>query len=185
MRLIDSATLECDEFFGDNIPEYAILSHRWELEEVILPDIRSGTAEKWAGYRKIRCCAAQAQKNGLRFIWIDTCCIDKTSSAELTEAINSMFRWYQEASVCYAYLTDVQGVVEPNPEFPWSKWFTRGWTLQELIAPRHVTFFNSDWVEIGTKLQLADVISEVTAIPVEVLNYSKRPDEYSVPGRMA
>jgi hypothetical protein len=72
-------------------------------------------------------------KIGLQYIWVDTCCIDKSSSAELLEAINSMFKWYQDAKVYYAYLADISKTVEggfSKTAFVRSRWFTRGWTLQ-------------------------------------------------------
>ena len=115
-----------------------------------------------------------AVADGFDYIWIDTCCIDKTSSAELSEALNSMYRWYQEAEECYAYLADVPhnsinratGVTGPSWK---SRWFTRGWTLQELIAPLSVIFLNSEWQEIGTKSNLQRDISEITGIPSSFL----------------
>lgn len=98
--------------------------------------------------------------------WIDTCCIDKSSSAELSEAINSMFRWYQDARICYVYLPDVRNKTESSHEtsFKKSRWSTRGWTLQELLAPEIVVFFSHDWSEIGTKATLAELISVITGI---------------------
>jgi hypothetical protein len=107
-----------------------------------------------AGYSKIKQCCAQAALDGYKYAWIDSCCIDKTSSAEFSEAINSMFEWYRDAQVCYAYLADVPSGEDPrleNSAFRRSKWFTRGWTLQELLAPSMVKFFNQDWVAIGMK----------------------------------
>ncbi|KAH6719559.1 heterokaryon incompatibility protein-domain-containing protein [Leptodontidium sp. MPI-SDFR-AT-0119] len=95
------------EFFEDDIPEYAILSHRWEAEEVTFKDMTDGTNRIKAGYGKIYFCGEQARRDGLEYFWVDTCCIDKSSSAELSEAINSMFRWYQKAARCYVYLSDV------------------------------------------------------------------------------
>ena len=107
MRLLNTFTLSLREFVGDNIPSYAILSHRWEGEEVTFQDLQSGKGPEMAGYSKIRGCCAQAALDGFDYAWIDSCCIDKTSSSELSEAINSMFDWYRKAQVCYAYLRDV------------------------------------------------------------------------------
>ena len=83
------------DFISGKIPEYAILSHTWEGEEVTFEDLQNGTGTKKAGYEKIRFCAEQAKRDGLQYFWVDTCCIDKSNSAELAEAINSMFRWYR------------------------------------------------------------------------------------------
>lgn len=181
--------------FEDPLPPYATLSHTWGVEEVTFGDLISGAGKRKAGYSKICFCGEQARRDGLRYFWMDTCCIDKSSSAELTEAINSMFRWFAEAAKCYVYLSDVF-VNKRNEEdhlsqarwesdFGMSRWFSRGWTLQELIAPRYVNFYNVNWSCIGTKASLGALISKITGIPIEVLNYSKRPDEYSVPDRMA
>ncbi|KAH8595415.1 heterokaryon incompatibility protein-domain-containing protein [Bisporella sp. PMI_857] len=185
MRLIHCATLRIEEFVPRQTPKYAIFSHTWGSDEVSFEDMISGRAMEKAGYQKIRNGVEQARRDGLEYFWVDTCCIDKTSSAELTEAINSMYRWYQEATICYVYLADVQATAASNPEFRKSRWFRRGWTIQELIAPRNITFYTARWSKIGTKTQLAVIIYEVTAIPIEVLNHLKRPDEYSVPERMA
>jgi hypothetical protein len=140
-------------FEGVQPPPYAILSHTWLLDnskEVSLQDLQAGRAEDKVGYDKIRFCEQQALADGLQYFWVDTCCIDKSSSAELTEAINSMYRWYQQSTKCYVYLTDVQdsaldtGGKDTRP--PWedmlrgSRWLRRGWTLQELIAPKVVEF---------------------------------------------
>ncbi|KAH7364549.1 hypothetical protein BKA65DRAFT_371585, partial [Rhexocercosporidium sp. MPI-PUGE-AT-0058] len=112
----------------------------------------------------------QALSDGWEWVWIDSCCIDKTSSAELSEAINSMFRWYREAQVCYAYLSDVPGGSDwetrqqSNSAFRKSQWFTRGWTLQELLAPEMVVFFDADWEDIGTKNSMQALLSSITGI---------------------
>jgi hypothetical protein len=97
------------DFIGDNIPKYAILSHTWgaDVEEVIFQDLMNRTGENKSGYKKIDFCRDQAERDGLRYFWVDTCCIDKANSTELAEAINSMFRWYRNAAKCYVYLSDV------------------------------------------------------------------------------
>ncbi|KAI6020573.1 heterokaryon incompatibility protein-domain-containing protein, partial [Pisolithus marmoratus] len=171
----------------DGTTSYAILSHRWGLgvevtyEEMIgfmtLEDWKRDEVQKRYGYQKIIKCCEQAMKDGYKWIWIDTCCIDKRSSAELSEAINAMYRWYQNAQVCYAYLNDVDGLVFPierddsklNQSNGWPEWFMRGWTLQELIAPEQVEFFNKDWVPIGNKQRLAPTLQGITGIPRSVL----------------
>ena len=145
------------EFAGDDaIPRYAILSHTWgpDDEEVTFEDLSKGTGENKDGYRKIEFCAEQAWKDGLQYFWIDTCCINKADHAELSEAINSMFRWYQTATKCYVYLSDISitkwkvidnvSKLSWEPTFQGSRWFTRGWTLQELLAPTSVEFFSKE-----------------------------------------
>src|SRR5271163_802044 len=169
------------EFIVDKIPRYAILSHTWgaDGEEVTYEDLTRGTGKSKAGYQKIRFCEKQAANDGLKYFWVDTCCIDKSSSAELTEAINSMFRWYRNAVKCYVYLSDVSTLRHfenddlPRPTwklaFRKSRWFTRGWTLQELIAPKSVEFFSKEGVLLGDKTTLEQLIHEITTVPVDVL----------------
>jgi ankyrin repeat protein len=175
MRLIrtkesDTGNFEIKEFADNQITQYAILSHTWQDEEVSLQDIETGRSAKKKGYEKIKKCCSQAMADGFEYVWIDTCCIDKTSSAELSEAINSMYRWYQEADVCYTYLADVLLEAEfSKAKFCSSRWFTRGWTLQELIAPLTVIFFDSEWKELGTKASLQQFISDRTGIPSDIL----------------
>src|SRR5437667_11201097 len=130
MRLLNAQTRRLEEFGPGKVPSYAILSHTWGLEEVLYEDIRGRNPPTKAGYEKIERCCRQAIIDGLNFIWIDSFCIDKSSSAELSEAVNSMFRWYREARFCYVYLSDVssdRGLSETSP-FSSSPWFTRGWT---------------------------------------------------------
>ena len=180
-------------FFGDDLPRYAILSHRWGAEEVTLADLTNGTGKSKGGYGKIQFCGEQARRDGLQYFWVDTCCIDKSNSTELAEAINSMFRWYQNATKCYVYLSDV-----PRPPFdtddksnePWesvfrkSKWFTRGWTLQELIAPASLGFFSEEGELLGDKVSLERQICEITGIPIKALRGSPLSD-FSVTERMS
>lgn len=160
------------EFIGENVPPYAILSHTWgpNNSEVTYTDFVQGGGKSKPGYRKILLCGREAMRHRLGYIWVDTCCIDKTSSAELSEAINSMYRWYEQAAVCFAYLEDV------SPDLPISewltaniKWFTRGWTLQELLASRNVEFYAADWTYLGTKAKYSAEISIITGIQVEAL----------------
>lgn len=176
MRLLHTSTISLSEFYDDEIPKYAILSHTWGKEEVSLHDLRlqkKARLNRLEGYRKIKGCCARAALEGYQFIWIDTCCIDKTSSAELSEAINSMYRWYQDAQICYAYLADVcigdQGLGSPRgkKELCQSRWFTRGWTLQELLAPHNLVFYDENWRYLGTKWELKKQISLVTGIQVD------------------
>jgi hypothetical protein len=168
MRLLNTSTIQFREFHGSQVPYYAILSHTWGEEEVSFDEMQDGKGKDKAGYKKIADCCALAASDGWDYVWIDTCCINKSSSAELSEAINSMFQWYREAQVCYAYLADVpsdrKGYHTVNNAVRRSRWFTRGWTLQELLAPATVIFLNESWVEIGTKSSFADLISSVTGI---------------------
>jgi hypothetical protein len=171
------------DFVGDNMPKYAILSHTWgaDTEEVTFQDLMDGTGKSKAGYSKISFCGEQARRDGLQYFWVDTCCIDKSSSAELQEAINSMFRWYQNAAKCYVYLSDVsirkRKASDQCSEYTWgsafrsSKWFTRGWTLQELLAPGldSVKFFSQEEDRLGDKRTLEQQIHEITGIPITAL----------------
>jgi hypothetical protein len=146
-----------------DIPRYAILSYTWGLEEVTFKDITEGNRTSKTGFDKIRFCGEQARHDRLQYFWVDTCCIDKSSSTELTEAINSMFRWYRNAAKCYVYLSDVSisdhDQADPSLQswqsaFRKSRWFTRGWILQELITPLSVEFFYSNGERIGNKKSL-------------------------------
>ncbi|GJP98587.1 ankyrin repeat-containing protein [Aspergillus niger] len=167
--------------FTDVIPPYAILSHTWSKEEVTYQEINAVSAKRKCGYEKIIKCCSVARATGYEYVWIDTCCIDKTSSAELSEAINSMYHWYQKAGVCYAYLADIQS----KDEFTKSKWFTRGWTLQELIAPSRVVFLNREWEMLGDKTDLRDEISIFTGIPANILSGEEDLEMSSVAQRMS
>jgi Cdc6-like AAA superfamily ATPase len=176
-----------EDLIGDKIPLYAILSHTWGGQEATFKDLRNYSnieevdAKFQEGYRKIFFCAQQAKRDNLDYIWVDTCCIDKTNNTELSEAINSMFRWYQNANKCYVFLSDVEGKSsEQNGKsssrwkaaFRTSRWFKRGWTLQELLAPRSVEFFSKDGARLGDKESLQQTIHEVTKIPIEALSAS-------------
>ncbi|KAI8668926.1 HET domain-containing protein [Fusarium keratoplasticum] len=173
MRLLNTGSYELTEFYGDKIPPYAILSHTWGDEEVLFADIQNNTAQSKRGFRKLMGCCQNAIKNGFKWVWVDTCCIDKSSSAELSEAINSMYQWYRDSTICYAYLEDVTDVLctpgTSSKRFTESRWFTRGWTLQELIAPRVVEFYTQAWEEIGTKMSLDEEIAATTGIPASIL----------------
>jgi hypothetical protein len=165
----------------ENIPSYAILSHTWdknEENEVTFNDLKDGSGPNKAGYAKIRFCGEQARKDGLEHFWVDTCCIDKANYTELSEVITSMFRWYRGSTKCYVYLSDVstsKGDKMDQTRRTWesafriSRWFTRGWTLQELIAPRSVEFFSREEELLGDKKTLAQQIHEVTDIPITAL----------------
>ena len=189
MRLLqynNDGNLSLIEFFEGDIPKkYAILSHRQGAEEVTFKDLTDGTSKGKAGYSKIQFCGEQARRNGLKYFWVDTCYIDKSSAVELQEAINSMFRWYQNAAKCYVYLPDVSrprtGLAD-GPNKAWestfrkSEWFRRGWTLQELIAPASVDFFYKEGEFLGNKASLEGHICEVTGILASALQGSPLSD---------
>ena len=172
---------------ANNIPRYAILSHTWEgnNQEVTFRDITDGLGQTKTGYGKIRFCVDQANRDGLQYVWVDSVCIDKSSSAELTEAINSMFRWYRNAVKCYVYLSDVPTVCDDLRTFRQSRWFTRGWTLQELLAPRLVEFFSLDGRQLGDKKSLELELHQATGIPVQALQRPGELSQFSVEERMS
>ncbi|KAL7919399.1 hypothetical protein ACQKWADRAFT_322996 [Trichoderma austrokoningii] len=187
MRLINASTFAIEEFSDFCVPRYAILSHTWgpDSEEISFRDVEEGNIEKpGTGALKFQGCCRQAVKDGLDYAWIDTCCIDKTNLVELSEAINSMFRWYQQAAVCYAFLSDVPSNDSPQEKgsmFQKSRWFQRGWTLQELVAPKILRFYGpitsagtsntnmaQEWHLLGTKGSMSTTIASVTGIPPSV-----------------
>ncbi|KAH7071166.1 hypothetical protein BKA63DRAFT_68024 [Paraphoma chrysanthemicola] len=169
------------------IPPYAILSHTWGRteDEVNFQDLVDGTGTTKAGYRKINFCAKQAALDGLDFFWIDTCCINKSSSTELLEAINSMYRWYRDSTKCYVYFEDVSAdnLADNGLAFQKSRWFTRGWTLQELLAPKSVDFYSAEGYLLGTKSSRVEEIAEVTGIPTEAIQ-ERVLSNFSVDERM-
>ena len=173
MRLIRTTKLDLEEFVDDQIPKYAILSHRWEAGEVSMQDWVEERQRGSAGDLKVRAFCDLAVQHGYDYAWVDTCCIDKRNSAELSEAVNSMFEWYRRAGVCMVYLSDVSMEeldVGKDPdevdmkEFRQSAWFTRGWTLQELLAPDHSFFYSKSWKQIGTRRSLLRHIVEASGI---------------------
>lgn len=188
MWLINTSTLRLEEVLDGTQVEYAILSHRWQEDEVLFEDTNELSQCHKAGAAKLLACCKIAEEYGLQFMWIDTCCIDKKSSSELQEAINSMFGWYSEATLCFAYLYDVHSNCEDSSfdaEFRSSIWFTRCWTLQELLAPRadKMLFFNSSWQPLGSKHKLINELSQITGIDISAL--SGQPlHEYSIAERM-
>jgi hypothetical protein len=169
-----------EQFPEHQTPPYAILSHTWgrgQDDEVTYRDIINGTGGDKPGYKKLEFCSNQATADGLQYFWVDTCAINKDSEPELTTAINSMFRWYQNATKCYVYLSDVSirapgGLLEHSEwasTFRGCQWFTRGWTLQELLAPRNVTFYSKENLRLGDKITLENQITSVTGIATEAL----------------
>ncbi|KAM5542359.1 hypothetical protein V8D89_003818 [Ganoderma adspersum] len=210
MWLLSTSRAELHEFPSpEAVPEgYAILSHVWETDgeeqtfQVTqwLRDIckKTGAIPHDSSYPKIRHACSLAESHGYEWLWVDTSCIDKTSSADLSEAVNSMYRYYSLARMCYAYLHDVppttgdesylSGLYHPQfqqAKFTASKWHTRGWTLQELIAPTFVLFLANDWTHIGTKAELADLLETITHIPASLLRLHTRLPDYSIAQRMS
>jgi hypothetical protein len=183
LKLRDNGEFSLTKDLINNFPPYAILSHTWGDydDEVTFKDLIKGFGKTKVGYRKIQFCAERASRDGLQHFWVDTCCIDKSNNAELSEAIISMFRWYGNATKCYVYLADVsingqdptnQSLQSWEPVFRKSRWFTRGWTLQELIAPPLVEFFSVEGKVLGDKKSLERQVHEVTGIPASALQGS-------------
>lgn len=190
MRLIDAQTLKLKEFVESETPPYAILSHTWGSKEITFRAMQAGPDRNKEGFKKIAGCCHQAVKDGYYYVWVDTCCINKSSSAELSEAINSMFRWYAAAKVCYVFLSnldiveyvtnmrsgvrvtrsDIRNDIDIN-ELPLEKcrWFTRGWTLQELIAPSRVDFFDRNWKFVVSKRSFLEPLSSITGVDEKAL----------------
>jgi hypothetical protein len=198
MRLLqyrESGELSFHSFEDGSIPPYAILSHTWgaDGDEVTFAHVETGDGRTKPGYKKIVFCGERARHDGLEYFWIDTCCINKSNKAELSYAINSMFRWYQKAVKCYVYLSDVSSKKRKvsdeycriwEPAFRASKWFTRGWTLQELLAPSAVEFFCSEGKWLDTKISLAQQIHEITGIPKSAIT-GTRLSQFPVDERLS
>ncbi|KAF4831912.1 Vegetative incompatibility protein HET-E-1 [Colletotrichum tropicale] len=189
MWLINVDNLQLEEHLNPTV-SYAILSHTWGTEEVSFQDFRNLTdvVRGKAGFPKIAATCRLAKSRGLPYAWVDTCCIDKSSSAELSEAINSMFRWYQSSKVCFAYLADVHHDANSStfPErFAASRWFTRGWTLQELVAPKNIIFYNAVWEQLGYKETLAMMLTSITGIDSNLLFNKVSPKKIPVATRMS
>jgi hypothetical protein len=194
MRLLKAETIELVQFLPNQIPPYAILSHTWSSdpdEEVLFSDIGKEEAKQKAAYQqKVAPACKKALKRGLDYVWIDTCCIDKTSSAELQEAVNSMFKWYLHSSICFAYLEDVPSEIDESTDseigddlISKSRWFTRGWTLQELVAPGNLIFYSKYWDNLGTRASHANLISNKTKIDETILSESNsRSLQSRIPG---
>ncbi|VBB79509.1 Putative Vegetative incompatibility protein HET [Podospora comata] len=191
MRLIDTTTLKLREFTAyttSDYPKYAVLSHTWGAEEVTFQDmITEPLPSEKRGFAKIKATCELARIHGLNFAWVDTCCIDKSSSAELTEAINSMYAWYRASETCYAFLEDLESTTEisASSDFAKCRWFTRGWTLQELIAPTDLKFYDKNWVYRGSKHDLAVTLKGITRIPIGILKREQELTTKSVAQRMS
>lgn len=191
MRLVNVHTVQLEEFLDNRIPKYAILSHTWEDQEVLFdefiainPALNEDDERFTPGYAKIFNFCRFADARGYDYVWIDTCCIDKRSSAELSEAINSMCLWYEQADRCFAYMCDVTSVSDKD-QFFGSRWWTRGWTLQELLAPANVIFLTKEWVVINDKRSLAEEIGSAKGIVVRALQGIDAARRESVAARMS
>ena len=195
MRLLNTKTLQFAEFYDIDIPQYAILSHRWSEYEVSHSDFVADQKKDTVGYVKIvEACNFAADYYDYDWIWIDTCCINKDSSTEVSEAINSMYQWYRNAELCLAYLRDVSSKPEESTgplyeafllEVRNSEWFTRGWTLQELLAPPEIVFVSNQWQPIGTRNGYATLISNITNIDYHAILHQTPPETWSVASRMS
>ncbi|EEU38404.1 uncharacterized protein NECHADRAFT_91508 [Fusarium vanettenii 77-13-4] len=175
MRLLNAKTFQLEQFYDNDIPPYAILSHTWIENEVTFQEFPTLSRDDPRLEKTVGCCR-QALQDDLTYVWVDTFCIDKASSAELSEAINSMYKWYGDSAICYAYLSDV------HP-------FKRGWTLQELLAPGCIKFFDSSWISIGQKPgpddDLSQKLSNITNISVAALRHEVDMDSISVSEKMS
>jgi hypothetical protein len=193
LKLDSDGELSLTNDLIEDIPCYAILSHTWgaDGDETTFQDLENGSGKDKAGYNKIRFCGERAKKDGLQYFWVDTCCINKANHTELSEAITSMCRWYREAAKCYAYLSDVSVGHDSNNQtkqtweaaFRKSRWFTRGWTLQELLAPKSIEFYSREGVRLGDRETLEREIHETTGIPINALRGAPFSD-FSVDERM-
>jgi hypothetical protein len=187
MRLLSIDTFECEQFTND-VPKYAVGSHRWSHDEALLDDVRASRNPHGPGFRKLRAFANFMKDNlpTVHHLWIDTCCIDHQDAEEVSQSLNSMFKWFRNAEICLAYLADVEDAAD-REQFRHSVWFTRCWTLQDLLAPRVVVFLSNSWEVIGNKGVSTQAhwisrhgaslgpglewdVSEVTSIPEQILH---------------
>lgn len=167
MWLLNTTTIQLEPR-NDQGTRYAILSHRWEDGELSFGDIGDvEVASQRKGFQKVKQFCAFARRRGYAYAWVDTCCIDKKSSAELSEALNSMYRYYEEAGICFVYLYDVVH----RADLARSSWFSRGWTLQELLAPTKLLFVNRDWEPLLSRRQSALMVEKRTGIPRSALTH--------------
>ncbi|KAF2815755.1 HET-domain-containing protein [Mytilinidion resinicola] len=187
MWLINTTTLKLEFFVNPEKASYAILSHTWGDEEVIFQELQSldKASSQKKGFAKIVRICEKARQEGLQYAWVDTCCIDKSSSAELSEAINSMFAWYKDSAVCLAYLEDLPTEVGFEEGFHSCRWLSRGWTLQELIAPQNMEFYDQAWTKRTTKRASTKLLAKVTGVQEAVLADSTNLTSLSVAQRMS
>jgi hypothetical protein len=184
MRFVDTKLLQVREPKESGPVKYAILSHTWApLGEVTYQDMTAHSASGRIGYPKIIQACKIARESECRYLWIDTCCIDKTSSAEVSQAINSMFQYYQNAEFCIAFISDWD--TTSRDDLRKSRWFKRGWTLQELLAPQRVEFYDAKWKHRGNKTDLSEDIQAAAKIQREVLDGSISLEDVPVAVRMS
>lgn len=201
MYLLDINSLQLEYTIDETRKPYCVLSHVWEKDQELvyqdidnLPHSGKSGAEKIRSFCKLMCDKPsivydlfKSEEQPVGHVWVDTCCIDKKSSAELSEAINAMYLYYSTAKLCVAYLYDVEvvsGCDGFKDQFDKSKWFKRCWTLQELLAPSNVIFYNKYWQMIGNKHELAPHISEITRIDIAALRGAPISG-YSIAQRMS
>ncbi|MCJ1253722.1 hypothetical protein MMC24_001534 [Lignoscripta atroalba] len=192
MRLLNTTSYELDpgEKSADST-KYAILSHRWEGAEVDFQTAKNGglqdPTKNTPSHTKLRSACDKAKEKGCEWLWADTCCIDKNDPRVVTESINSMFEWYSKAKVCFAYLKDVSdsGPDLRKQDGQFSGWFGRGWTLQELLAPTAMEFYNKNWGSLGTRGDLADTLNQATRIQKDYLTGSRSFREASIAAKMS
>lgn len=195
LKCLPGGGFQLVSFNDDDVPPYAILSHTWTVDqEVTYNELEAGIGRDKTGYAKISFCGERAAADGLAYFWVDTCCIDKSTSDELSTAINSMFRWYQRAAKCYVYLSDVVVLEEVADaeafQITWrqafwrSRWFTRGWTLQELLAPASVEFFSKEGKRLGSRTSLEQELHQITRIPIRAMR-GQDVTKFSIEERMS
>lgn len=195
MRLLNVETRLLEDIMDDRQVDgkYAILSHTWGKDEVSFDEIHLAASRTKDGFRKVEYACRQALADGLKYVWLDTCCIDKRSSAELSQAINSMYRWYYNACACYVYLSDFtledQNSLSEPDQLLWAlkqcRWFTRGWTLQELIAPKVLNIFDASWSFVASRSEVANILAEITNVDEDILNDRNLVRHTSVAKRMS
>ncbi|KAF2826654.1 HET-domain-containing protein [Ophiobolus disseminans] len=186
MRLINTKSRKFMEYVGDNVPPYAILSHTWEEgEEVTYQEFLARSNLHKKGWEKIWKACELAEEHEISLVWVDTCGIDKSSSAELSEAINSMYQWYKKSQICFAFLSDWSESDDTIESMRHCRWFTRGWTLQELIAPATVLFFDKYYTLRGSKESLVDSLADVTAVDRRLLRGLNSLADFSVAQKMS
>ncbi|KAK7972179.1 HET-domain-containing protein [Apiospora saccharicola] len=190
MRLLNTSTFRLRQLTeGESAPPYAALSHCWGAEEVLYSDLQStdkDLSQKYGFQKLVGACREAFDRHQLDWLWADTVCIDRSSSAELSESINSMYRWYRNCNICLAYLGDVCASVGPPEDvLAKSRWMQRSWTLIELIAPRNLQFFSADWSLIGTKESLISNLSRITQIDETVLEDADSMSDFPIGKRMS
>ncbi|KAI0451251.1 HET-domain-containing protein [Xylaria acuta] len=195
MWFLNTKTYSLEERYGHEVPRYAILSHTWQEEEVLFHELRESNDDYQlkAGYFKIKACCDLAAARGIPYAWVDTCCIDKLHSAELSEALNSMYQYYHKATECYIYLADVPGDLDRPGQtrsqqlsaLESSRWFTRGWTLQELIASSERAFYAQDWSPIPVDDELMTLVARITGVELNLLRNRETLSRYCTATRMS